>query len=79
MGGGFSSGDRGSLPVLQIFMSAACKLSFIAVENAHMIIMWKNRLYSSEFNLSNSVIVSFVAVIVFTEINKGITFGATYL
>lgn len=62
----FNSGnsDSGSPLLVQMFTSAACKLLFIAGENAHLMVVTieKKMFCNLEFALSNSVIVLFVLV-----------------
>ena len=61
-------------------MSVACRLLFIAGENAVlMVVCWKIVFCIWECALSNSVIVLFVSVVVSIEINESITFGVTYV
>ena len=65
----FNSGnsDSGSPLLVQMFTSAACKLLFIAGENAQLMVVTieKKMFCNLEFALSNSVIVLFVIVSTF--------------
>ena len=70
--------DSGSHLLVQIFMRVACRLLFIAGENALLMMTMSSSLCQKmlcnwEFGLSNTVIVLFVSVVVSMEI----TFRAT--
>ena len=66
----FSTGDSESPLLVQIFMSTACRLLFIAGKNVYLMVVTvsKNVFCSWEFALSHSVIVLFVAAIISMEI-----------
>ena len=70
----FSSGGSksGSALLVEKFTSTACRLLFMAGENAElmMVTVEKLVLYSREFSLLNSVIVLFESVVVSVEINR---------
>ena len=63
-----SNSDSGSLPLVQIFTSAACRLLFITGKNAQLTMV--TVLKDSEFALSKSVIVLFISVVISTKINR---------
>lgn len=69
--------NNGSFLFVQIFMSAACRVLFIAGQNGGDYVE-KIAFYSWQFSLSNSVIILFVSVLISVELG-GITFRTTYL
>jgi len=70
-GGGWCSGNSGSPALVQIFLSMAWRLLFIAGENAQpVMVTMLIKPCSLEFALSNSVTVLFISVVVSMEINR---------
>ena len=65
----FSGGSSGSLPLVQIFTSIACRLWCKCIANGGGL-CWKIWFCSWEFALSNSVILLYVSVVVPMEINR---------
>ena len=64
---GSGNSNTGSLPLVQIFMGAACSILFITGENAWLMVagIFKTIMFCScEFALSNSVIMMFISVVI---------------
>lgn len=65
----FSSSNRGSLPLVQIFMGTVCGLLFTATKNAElMIAITLEKCFAVlEFTVLNGVIMLFVSVVLCLE------------
>ena len=74
-----SIGNNGSIPLVQIFMEqhAGSCTSLLKIHSPCWWLCGKTVFCSCKFALSNSVIVLFVSVFAFMEINWRHTFGAT--